>query len=109
MKFDKATLKEDYDYFSITINLESGEIKYFDRGSEMQKTTCLKEYLKKGDIFNADIPFTIGLQVAGSPGTANYSSFDLYACRLYTRVLSGTEISQNYTATTNYHNKLVNN
>lgn len=46
----------------------------------------------------------------GSDGlpTISFSKFDLYACRLYTRVLSDTEIGQNYAATTSYHEDLVN-
>ena len=49
------------------------------------------------------------MELGGSNDTRreNYSKFDLYSCRLYTRVLSDDEIVQNYTATTNYHNELV--
>ena len=51
--------------------------------------------------------------MSGTPGNGSiwheFSKFDLYSCRLYSRVLTDEEISQNYTATTNYHNKLVNN
>ena len=47
------------------------------------------------------------MAVLGNPNCDTYSKFDLYACRLYTRVLSDTEIGQNYSATTSYHDELV--
>ena len=40
-------------------------------------------------------------------GYVKYYNFDLYSCRLYTRILSDDEIKSNYTATKDYHDELV--
>ena len=108
--------KENFEYFSITIdfpksNNDKALIKLYQDGKEIQETTCSREYLKYGDLFNNELCFTVGLVVSGKEdgtgGLAEYGKFDLYACRLYTKILTDTEINQNYIATTNYHNELV--
>ena len=99
-------------YLGISIDFngvdENCKVKVYSNGELIEETTCSEKYLKLGEeLWNVNIPFTIGVIVAGDPIYADYSKFDLYACRLYTRVLSDTEIAQNYTATTDYHNELV--
>ena len=107
MGTDKIKLNENIGYVSITIDTLTGNIKFFQDGVPVVQTTCSTDYLDSGDLFNNDIPFSVGLSVGGDPATVGYDNFDLYACRLYTRVLSDIEIQQNYTATTNYHNELI--
>ena len=39
----------------------------------------------------------------------SYSKVDIYACRLYNKVLTDEEIKDNYNATVTYHNMLIQN
>ena len=38
-----------------------------------------------------------------------YSKLDIYACRLYIKVLTAEGIKDNYNATVTYHNMLIQN
>ena len=108
MLFNKVrVIPQEINYISFSVNFENCEIKVYQDGEVKQITTCSKKYLEGGDAFNNEIPFVIGMLAQGTPVKAVFSKFDLYACRLYTRVLTDTEINQNYVATTNYHNGLV--
>ena len=104
----------EIEYYSITINFPTSDdtkalIKLYQNGKEICETDCDGGYLEKGDLFNNNLCFTVGLIVSEPSGTgvAEYGNFDLYACRLYTRVLTDEEIQQNYTATTEYHDNLI--
>lgn len=105
--FKDLILNDEYNYFSITIDFKTNKVTLYNLGNKVKSTKCDKNYLDSGNIFNNSIPFTVGLHVGGSTAVSSYNKFDLYACRLYTRVLSDKEIAQNYIATTNYHNELV--
>ncbi len=105
---------ENFEYFTITIDFpkienDKGIIRLYYEGTELDHTTCNKEYLNDSDIFNSELPFTVGLVVSAKEdhSIADFSKFDLYACRLYTRVLDASEIRQNFIATTDYHNRLL--
>ena len=98
---------------SITTNLKSGEVNFFyDSGDGLKKrgTLCTEEYLKGGDICSNDIPFCVGATAGGGVGEIkpDYSKFDLYACRLYTRILDDVEIEKNYHESIDYHKYLEN-
>ena len=97
-----------YDYITISLDFKTSEMILYKDGIELDRTILGIEYLESGDIFKNEIPFAIGMVCGGAPWQVQYGKFDLYACRLYTRVLTDEEISQNYTATTKYHNDLVN-
>ena len=106
--FPNLKLNDDYDYFSLTIDFNKNKVNIYDKGVKIYETTCNQEYLENGDIFDNSLPFTVGVQVYGTyPMEGHFSTFDLYSCRLYTRVLTDTEIGLNFTATTNYHNELL--
>lgn len=107
--FDKVTLSDenDYDYITININFGTGEVKVYSKGNLVQRTTCDTEYLKKGSLTDSEVPFTIGLQVGGGTRQEFYSKFDLYACRLYEKILTDSEIKDNYNKTVAYHNLLL--
>ena len=61
-----------------------------------------------GEIANSSIPFTIGLMIGGNVYTEQYGKLDIYACRLYNKILSDEEVKNNCEMTVNYHNMLVN-
>ncbi len=103
------------DYISFTLNLDEknenyGEILVYQNGLLVDSTKCASSYLESGDVFNNDMPFTVGCKVSVTNliGRVDFSQFDLYACRLYNRILTDEEIKYNYDETTEYHNKLVN-
>ena len=110
--FENMKIRDnDFDYVSLCLDFSKHKLKIYDRGKLKYTTNCSEEYLNSGDLFDDDVPFSCGVMVHGTDSDGlpmiTFSKFDLYACRLYTRVLSDTEIVQNYTATTNYHNELV--
>ncbi len=112
IEFHNIKKSNDYNYISMTVNFNTGEVKVYNKGSLAQSTTCNKDYLKSESIKDSSIPFTIGLQVGGDPNNGgkrkcSYSKFDLYSCRLYTRVLSDQEIENNFNETISYHNYLI--
>ena len=91
-------------YLTVTIDLEKEEVEVFHMGKSICKNKCNKGYLDKEVICNSNIPFTVGIEVSGKPISANYSSFKLYGCRLYDRVLSESEIEKNYNDSKNLLN-----
>ena len=60
-------------------------------------------------LLDDSIAFTVGLMLSGSPQFKCFSKFDLYSCRLYTKVLNDEDIRINYQESINYHNYLTNN
>ena len=104
------------DYISFTLNLNDQSKQYcqvlvYKNGLLVDSSSCGEHYLKTGDIFNNDIPFTVGCQVTVTNGVGNvkYSKLDLYACRLYNRVLSDDEIKYNFDKTIEYRKSVLEN
>ena len=99
-------------YFSLVIDFNSGKsenrtyIKLYKDGEIAQETSCSTEYMESGDVFKNDSDFTVGL-MSYTPGDGtikhDFSKMDLYACRLYDRVLSAEEIKQNFVGSKSYH------
>ena len=97
----------DGGYLTMTVNIEEDTIALYWKGKYIDSTTCSHDWLIGGGLTASDIPFTIGLQLGGSEYTEYYSKMDLYACRLYNKVLTAEEIKQNCEKTISYHNLLV--
>ena len=87
---------DDNFYLTVTIDLEKNLVKAFCSGDSVGENNCNEEYLDKNLICDDSIPFTIGMMVGGFPTSATYSSFKLYGCRFYDRILSDEEIKLNY-------------
>ena len=99
-------------YFSISVNLKTNEVTLFydDNGEiKKQQTSCSSEYLAGGDLRNNNLQFCVGATYGGSPGEASFSKFDLYACRLYTKVLDEVDVKNNYHESINYRKFLKMN
>ena len=96
-------------YLTMTIDIENDNISLYWEGKFIASTICSHEWLIGGDLLSEDIPFTVGLQVYGNSGkrVEGYSKVDIYACRLYNKVLTADEVKDNYNATVTYHNLLV--
>ena len=92
-------------YITMTVNLETNTISVYLNGEYVDSTTCSHEWLISGKLVDKDVPFTIGLCVAGLTYEEYYSKIELYACRLYNKVLTNEEISDNYEKTTSYRNQ----
>ena len=99
---------QDGGYVTMTVDLKLNIITLYWNGEFVGNTTCNHEWLIGGDIANSEVPFTIGLQCGGSVYTESYSKIDIYACRLYNKVLTEEEVKNNCEMTINYHNMLVN-
>ena len=107
IKFKEVKTDNNFNYISMTVNYNTNTVTVYSKGAEVAKTTCDHEYLKGETLLDKTIPFTIGLYVGGDGPDHLYSKFDLYSCRLYTRVLSNQEIENNFNETTSYHNYLT--
>ena len=96
-------------YLTMTANLETNTVALYWNGKYLDSTTCNHDWMISGGLTDETIPFTIGMMVAdeGDGLTQIYNQMDLYACRLYNKVLTDEEIKQNYDKTVTYHNLLV--
>ena len=94
-------------YVTMTVDFDSNIIALYWNGEFVGSTVCSHEWLIGGDIDNPEIPFTIGLQCGGNVYTEDYSKVDIYACRLYNKILTADEVKANYDKTVAYHNVLV--
>ena len=65
-----------------------------------------KTRLKKGPI--CVLMCIICLMIGGDVYTEQYGKLDIYACRLYNKILTDEEVKNNCEMTVNYHNMLVN-
>lgn len=100
--------RKEGSYLTMTVNLHTDEITLYQDGELVGSTKCSNEWLISGDITNNTIPFTIGYQISGQPATEAYSKMSLYSCRLYNKVLTDSEVRDNYNKTVVYHNMLLN-
>ena len=98
---------ENGGYLTMTVDIENNEISLYWKGNLVGSTTCSHDWLLGGGLTDNSIPFTIGLLVSGNTYEENYSKVDIYACRLYNKVLTADEVKANYDKTVAYHNVLV--
>ena len=98
---------EEGGYLTMTANLETNQVSLYWNGEYLDSTICSHEWMISGGLTESSIPFTIGLLINGEVYTENYTKMDLYACRLYNKVLTDEEIKQNCEKTVAYHNLLV--
>ena len=106
---DNAFSFDDYEYISLVVDYKTNSVKAYSKGKLIRETECNHEYLLGESLLDDTLAFTVGLMLSGSPQFKVFSKFDLYACRLYTRVLDDEEIRKNYQESVNYHNYLTNN
>ena len=111
IRFDKniGNLDEnDGGYLTLTIDFNNCTVKFFWNGKFIISTICNHDWMLGGEITNSSIPFTIGLMIGGDVYTEQYGKLDIYACRLYNKILTDEEVKNNCEMTVNYHNMLVN-
>ena len=94
-------------YLTMTADIKNNIITLYWNGDIVGATTCSHQWMIDGGLTDNTIPFTIGLQVGGDSYQEVYSQIDIYACRLYNKVLTIDEVKDNYTKTVDYHNMLV--
>ena len=97
-------------YLTMTVDIANNVIELYWNGKFIDSTTCSHEWLVGGDLIDSKVPFTVGLQVYGGDygvKVEGYSKVDIYACRLYNKVLTADEVKANYDKTVAYHNVLV--
>ena len=95
-------------YLTMTVDLQNNEVSLYSDGQFIDSTICNHDWMTGGSLTDNNIPFTIGFRVGGSSYTEYYNKVNIYACRLYNKVLTSDEIKDNYIATSTYHNMLVN-
>ena len=97
-------------YITVSVDLNKNEVTIYKNGNYFDSTICNKEWLNESQITNNEVPFLIAKFYAyGSEASIEeaYSKVDIYACRLYNKVLTTDEVKSNYDATVTYHNVLV--
>ena len=73
-----------------------------------ESTLCNVSYLTSGLNNLSECSFCSGVTWDNSDGGhPSYSDLSVYACRLYTRCLSATEVEDNFHESVNYHNYLI--
>lgn len=95
-------------YLTMTVDLQNNEISLYSDGEFIDSTICNHDWMTSGSLTDNNIPFTIGFRVGGNSYTEYYNKVNIYACRLYNKVLTSDEIKDNYITTSTYHNMLVN-
>ena len=97
--------QEEGNYITVTVNLETNTLALYINGNFLGETVCSHDWLVNGQLTDSTVPFTIGLRISGSEYYENYSTMELYACRLYDRVLTDEEIAENCETTVAYRQK----
>ena len=99
--------EENGGYLTMTANMKDNTTTLYWNGKYIGSTTCSHDWMVSGGLTDNSIPFTIGLLVTGNQYNEVYSKMDLYACRLYNKVLTADEVKENHDKTVAYHNVLV--
>lgn len=96
-------------YLTLSVDAKNNIVSVYWKGKFIDSTKCNHDWIVGGGLINNEIPFTIGLMVGDKDGKYNefYSKMDLYACRLYNKVLTEEEVNDNYNKTVAYHNLLI--
>ncbi len=97
-------------YVSVSVDLKNGKVcLFYEENGKLREneTFCSVDYLNSGDLMKKELPFCIGSFFGGSPSYDQYSRYDLYATRLYNRVLNEKEVNENYYESVNFHNYLM--
>ena len=98
---------EEEGYLTMVADSKNNKISLYFDGEFIDETNCNHDWMLAGGLTDNTIPFTVGFQVGGETYTEYFGKLDIYACRLYNKVLTAEEIKDNYNATVAYHNILV--
>ena len=102
----------DYDendgYITFIANLDTNTVAVYWNGQYVDETKVNHNWMIGGKFTDASVPFAIGVQTGGNEYGESYSKLDIYACRLYNKVLTSEEIKNNYNKTTEYRKMLIN-
>ena len=100
-------------YFSISVNYKTGCINLYwmdESGTLIHRnTTCSTEYLNVGKELMKNASFCVGTYIGGVDQHVSYCKLNMYACRLYSRILEPTEVEGNFNESINYHKYLMEN
>ena len=99
--------KESGEYITMVVDLFNDTVSLYLNGQYYDSTECDHTYLINGGLTDKTIPFTIGLETSGSTYAEHFSNMSIYACRLYTKVLTSDEVRANYEKTVAGHQLLI--
>ena len=94
---------EDGGYITVTADIKNNKVGVYWNGEFIGETTCSHDWMVNGGLTDSSIPLTVGLVIGGNNYTESFSEINLYACRLYNKVLTSEEIKDNYKKTKTYH------
>lgn len=105
-KFNSTYANTD-GYITCTANVKSNNVKLYWNGEYIDETLVNNNWMIGGGLTEKNIPFAIGVQTGGNEYRETYSKMNLYACRLYNKVLTSEEIKENYNKTVEYRKMLM--
>lgn len=96
-------------YLTFSADLKKHTITVYFNGEYIDETNVNPDWMIGGGLEEGNIPFAIGFQTGGNEYTEIYSKMNIYACRLYNKVLTSEEIKNNYNKTVEYRKMLTTN
>lgn len=105
--FNIEYFNDDEGYITVTQNLNENTVTIYWNGNYIDKTNVNHNWMIGGGLNENSIPFVIGFQTGGIEYTEMFSSMNIYACRLYNKVLTSEEIKENYNKTVEYRKMLM--
>lgn len=106
-ELDGDFAEEKGGYVTVTADIKNNIVAVYWDGNFLGQTSVSHEWMVNGSLTDSSIPFSVGMIAGGSSYNEQYSNIDLYACRLYNKVLNADEVKDNYNKTVAYHNLLV--
>lgn len=96
-------------YITCTADLDTNTLKIYWNGEYVDETKVEHSWMIGGGLDEKNIPFVIGFQTGGDEYSEAFSKMNIYACRLYNKVLTSDEVKNNYTKTVEYRKVLTKN
>ena len=96
-------------YITVCINVKDSIVSLYSEGNLIGSTKVSSEWIKPDILKNENVPFLIGKRYGylADRVIEMYGRMDIYACRLYNKVLNEEEIKENYNKTVAYHNMIT--
>ena len=95
-------------YITLVINIDKNLVSLYENGNFIDSTTVSHAWINSDILENSSVPFLIGKRYGYEIDSVinRYGKMNIYACRLYNKVLNDNEIKENYNKTVTYHNML---
>lgn len=109
-KLNQDFKNDDGGYITLVVNTEKSNVSLYEKGDLIGTTVVSQNWLSPYILKNEKVPFLIGKRYGYEENEVItiYGKINIYACRLYNKVLTDEEIKANYNQTVAYHNMITN-